>query len=98
MRPSSFHRAAAVLLVGGLLAATPAAARSAPTPEQKRAAEAVRSACTSDYRKFCLGVQPGGGRVLACFEAHASEVSTPCRDALREARELRGATAPASGR
>lgn len=97
MRPFSIHRAAAALLAAGLLA-VPTVAGAAPTPEQKRAAEAVRSACTSDYRKFCLGVQPGGGRVLACFEAHAAEVSTPCRDALKEARALRGANTPAPSR
>lgn len=42
----------------------------------------VKERCKSDYSRLCSGVMPGGGRVLACFQAHKDEVSPDCADAL----------------
>ncbi|MGJ0621525.1 MAG: hypothetical protein ACR65Z_12565 [Methylocystis sp.] len=42
----------------------------------------VKEKCKADYAKLCSGVMPGGGRILACFQAHKAEVSPDCRDAL----------------
>ncbi|WP_292531853.1 cysteine rich repeat-containing protein [Methylocystis sp.] len=42
----------------------------------------VKEKCKADYAKLCSGVMPGGGRILACFQAHKDEVSPDCRDAL----------------
>ncbi|WP_246657112.1 hypothetical protein [Methylocystis sp. B8] len=42
----------------------------------------VKERCKADYAKLCNGVMPGGGRILACFQAHIDEVSPDCRDAL----------------
>lgn len=41
-----------------------------------------RQACKADVAKFCADVPPGGGRIKACLEAHASALSDPCRAAL----------------
>ena len=38
----------------------------------------ARKACMSDYRQFCPGVRPGEGRVVACFEKHATQLSPGC--------------------
>jgi hypothetical protein len=44
----------------------------------------ARRACTADYRKLCPGVRPGEGRVVACFEEHARQLSPGCRQAMRQ--------------
>ena len=30
----------------------------------------VKVRCKADYSRLCSGIMPGGGRVLACFQAH----------------------------
>lgn len=73
---------------GALVAfvAGPAGAQSGPTPAQKDRAAIVREACRADYARFCDGVRPGGGRILACFEAHAADLSPDCRKAIEAVR------------
>lgn len=39
-------------------------------------------ACQADAAKLCPGVQPGGGRVLACLKQHEAELSAGCQAAL----------------
>jgi len=42
---------------------------------------AIRAACTADAKKFCAGVQQGGGRVAACLKEHKGELSDRCKKA-----------------
>ena len=42
----------------------------------------ARTACASDVQRLCAGVQPGGGRVLACLKQHKDEVSDGCKQAV----------------
>lgn len=51
---------------------------------------ALRDACGADYKALCPEVQPGGGRILACFKAHQEQVSPGCRAALEQARAAHG--------
>ncbi|HUC16403.1 MAG TPA: hypothetical protein VMA37_01810 [Acetobacteraceae bacterium] len=44
--------------------------------------ETVRQACASDYHAYCSGVQPGGGRIKACFQQNFSKLSQGCQQAL----------------
>ncbi|PPD23529.1 MAG: hypothetical protein CTY30_02530 [Methylocystis sp.] len=44
----------------------------------------VKVRCKADYSRLCSGVMPGGGRILACFQAHKAEVSPDCADALSQ--------------
>jgi hypothetical protein len=67
------------LTLACLAAASPALAQ-APQPGA-RAQEAMKS-CRDDYARFCSGVQPGGGRILACLQNHASELSPACGKTL----------------
>lgn len=39
-------------------------------------------ACHTDATQLCPGVQPGGGRVLACLKQHEAELSSGCKAAL----------------
>jgi len=43
-----------------------------PTPEQ-------RAACEADYNKFCLGMIPGDGRIIACLTRQHDQLSASCR-------------------
>ena len=41
--------------------------------------------CNTDVRALCAGVQPGGGRVLACLQSHIGEINTNCSSVLAKA-------------
>ncbi|PSO15356.1 cysteine rich repeat-containing protein [Bradyrhizobium sp. MOS003] len=41
-----------------------------------------RGACKADYDKFCAGIAPGGGRVVACLDAKRDQLSVSCKTAL----------------
>ena len=55
-------------------------AQAQDTPSPK--APSVRQTCKADFKKFCSGVQPGGGRILDCLNAHKGELTTACQEAL----------------
>ena len=41
-----------------------------------------RGACKADYDKFCAGIAPGGGRVVACLSEKHDQLSATCKAAL----------------
>ena len=49
--------------------------------------QAVRQACEADYRTFCIGVQPGGGRIIACLHQNFDKLSTGSRTLYRKPRQ-----------
>lgn len=72
---------AAALLSAGFVTAASAQDRGG-VPAADRAA--MRSACLDDFRKFCPGVRPGGGRIRECMLAREGELSPVCRTALHQ--------------
>jgi hypothetical protein len=70
----------------GPSSSTPPSAQSPPSqgPSQQAVAEA-RAACATDIQNFCPGVQPGGGRILACLKQHKDQVSDSCKQAVMKA-------------
>ena len=42
---------------------------------------AIRAACAEDAQKLCAGVQPGGGRIVACLKEHKDSLSDRCKKA-----------------
>jgi hypothetical protein len=53
-----------------------------PSPE---AINEARAACATDIQTLCSGVQPGGGRILACLKEHKDKVSDGCKKAVQKA-------------
>jgi Cysteine rich repeat len=41
-----------------------------------------RGACKADYDKFCAGIAPGGGRIVACLNGKRDQLSDSCKKAL----------------
>ncbi len=44
-----------------------------------------RSACMGDYEKYCKGVTPGGGRIIACLAKETDKLTPACRKVLAAA-------------
>ena len=60
-----------------------------PRMSPRQRAAALRQACGIDYRSFCRGVRPGGGRAIACLRDNAQSLSPGCQDALMAVRPPR---------
>ena len=43
---------------------------------------AQRTACKADYERYCSGVMPGGGRIIACLNKQRDALSPACRKVL----------------
>jgi Golgi apparatus protein 1 len=43
--------------------------------------------CRGDIEKFCAGIPPGGGRILACLKSNANQLSQPCKAHVEEVRQ-----------
>ena len=39
-------------------------------------------ACTSDVKRFCRNVRPGGGRYVECLNRHRDQLTAECRDEI----------------
>jgi hypothetical protein len=46
---------------------------------------AQRDACMGDYQKYCKGVTPGGGRIIACLAKESDKLAPECRKVLAAA-------------
>jgi hypothetical protein len=55
-----------------------------------------RVACKPDVDRLCPGIQPGGGRIMACLKQNEAQLSAACNDALAKAREKKAHAPPAS--
>jgi hypothetical protein len=40
--------------------------------------------CRDDLQKFCSGIQPGQGRLLACIDKNEKQVSSRCKQAMKD--------------
>jgi hypothetical protein len=92
LSPGCQHALSAISKGNTSAANPPAAATQAHQPPPMSPREEVqlmRSACGADYRAYCNGVRPGGGRAVACLEEHGPSLSRQCRSALIAARQSR---------
>ena len=44
-----------------------------------------RNACMGDYEKYCKGVAPGGGRIIACLAKESDKLTPACKKVLAAA-------------
>jgi hypothetical protein len=44
----------------------------------------VANECRDDLQKFCSGIQPGGGRLMACMDKNEKQVSDRCKQAMKD--------------
>ena len=69
--------AVAAISSGGGQASRPSGSPAAARPAQ---------ACRADFREFCGGIRPGGGRAMMCLRQHAMELSPTCQASLQAMR------------
>ena len=50
----------------------------------------LRAGCTEDAQRLCAGVQPGGGRILACLKEHKDQLSDKCKQAAQQVAAMGG--------
>lgn len=82
--------------IGGSSSSPPAAQSSqgaptaaAPAVPMRQQMAMLRRSCGMDYRSYCRGVEPGGGRALACLAQNKSRLSPSCKGALAAAQRAR---------
>jgi len=44
--------------------------------------------CADDIQRLCQGIPPGGGRIFACLQSNANNLSDDCRATLNDARQM----------
>ncbi|HET7764918.1 MAG TPA: cysteine rich repeat-containing protein [Burkholderiales bacterium] len=49
--------------------------------------EQVKEECNADAKKFCKGIRPGQGRILACLKSHQSELAPACAAEFNRAKK-----------
>lgn len=81
----------AVGAIGGGSSSVAGAAQPHPAPpppelSPRQEMALMRQSCGSDYRAYCNGVQPGGGRAIACLMRNEENLSPRCKTAMAEAR------------
>ena len=89
---TSLARAATIVTLG-IATSTPSLAQSQlqtqVTPQMRSEARAIMQACRADYDRLCNDVAPGGGRILACLQSRAGQLTPTCAQALPRAQALR---------
>lgn len=72
-----------------------ASAQTQVPPQMRGEAMTLMQICRADYDRLCAGVQPGGGRILACLHEHSHQLSAACGQAMPRADALRNSAAAA---
>jgi hypothetical protein len=72
-----------------------ASAQTQVSPQMRGEAMTLVQICRGDYDRLCAGVQPGGGRVLACLQNQANQLSAACGQAMPRAQALKDSAAAA---
>ena len=82
-------RALAALAVISAIFPVASQAQTQIPPQMRGEAMALMQVCRGDYDRLCSSVVPGGGRILACLQSNASQLSPNCAQAMPRAQSLR---------
>jgi hypothetical protein len=74
----------------------PARAAQAAQAGDQQSLAAIQAACGEDAKKLCAGVQPGGGRIVACLREHKDSLSDRCKQAAGVTANPSSGSAPSS--
>ncbi len=94
------RKSALLLVVCAVAAAQSVLADQPPPPPQQGQAPTpyvppeVQAACAGDVHTLCAGIQPGGGRIIACLKQHPDQVSNQCKQAIVKARQSQNPPPP----
>jgi hypothetical protein len=79
----------ASVVIAAAAGATSQVGAQAISPEMRSEAVSLMQICRGDYDHFCGDVTPGGGRILACLQNHAGQLSPACARAMPRAEALK---------
>jgi hypothetical protein len=80
-----------VLIISAAAACTPWSPAHAQTPTQ-----ILTAGCADDAKKFCSGVQSGGGRIIACLKQNKDSLSDKCKQAAAQVSSMASGGAPSA--
>jgi hypothetical protein len=89
-------RRIALLVSLTVFSVSSARAGQSAQPGDQQALAAIRAACAEDAQKLCAGVQPGGGRIVACLKEHKDALSDRCKQAAGLTANPSNSSAPGS--
>ena len=81
MKVRRIANASCLLLSLTVFSVSPARAGQSAQAGDQQSLAAIRAACAEDAQKLCAGVQPGGGRIVACLREHKDSLSDRCKQA-----------------
>lgn len=93
--PSKPPMRAVSAILFSLVATAASHAQTQPVPQMRSEAMTLMQICRGDYDRLCSGIAPGGGRVIACLQSNASQLSPTCAQAMPRAEALRNSAAAA---
>lgn len=67
-----------LLSIAMLFAVSAAVAQTNSAAPSASGGGKFRTACDQDLERFCVGVQPGGGRLVQCLSTHTGALSAAC--------------------
>ena len=70
--------------LAGLLVVSAVVVGQLDLAQAQSATQILKDGCGDDARKFCSGVQPGGGRIIACLKQNQSSLSDTCKQAAAQ--------------
>ena len=85
---TSLPHTLAIVLCSAATAA-PSFVQAQVPPQMRNEAMSLMQICRGDYDRLCAGVLPGGGRILACLQSHAGQLSANCGQAMPRAEALK---------
>jgi hypothetical protein len=77
----------ALLMLCGVASGLPLCAHA----DEAAAVAILRAGCAEDVQRLCAGVQPGGGRILACLKQNKDSLSDKCKQAAQQIAAMSGA-------